>query len=136
MNYNDLRLKDNLDINHKRLRCNEYVASELTKEFSKKINRIISLGNRATMQNYKDMFKFPGNILIQKMHSSGILRYDENINDMNFFSKFKWTSKGPHSLGNKNDNNIGIKNRGLDPSFAGNVDMLVCGNSDIKVALL
>lgn len=94
MNYNELRLKDNLNLNTKRLRCNEYVASELNKEFSKRLNRIIGYGNRATMQNYKDMFKFPGNILIQKMHSSGILRYDENINDMNFFSRFKFTNKG------------------------------------------
>ena len=94
MNYNELRLKDNMDLNNKRLRANEYIGSELTKEFSKRLHRVLSLGNRATMQNYKDMFKFPGNILIQKMHSSGILRYDENINDMNFFSRFKFTNKG------------------------------------------
>lgn len=94
MNYNDLRLKDNMNLNNKRLRCNEYIASELTKEFSKKLTRVMSLGNRANIQHFKDMFKFPGNILIQKMHSSGILRYDENINDMNFFSKFKFTTKG------------------------------------------
>ena len=40
------------------------------------------------------VFKFPGDILIQKMHSSGILRFDDSVNDMNFWSKFKYTSKG------------------------------------------
>lgn len=49
---------------------------------------------------------------------------------MNFWSQFKFTSKGPHSLGGNNSNNIGIKYRGLHPSMLGQVDVLVCGNSD------
>lgn len=64
------------------------------------------------------------------MHSSGILRFDDNINDMNFFSKFKVTSKGPHSLGGRNSNNINMVNRGLHPSYIGRFDLWVCGNSD------
>ena len=43
------------------------------------------------------------------MHSSGILRFNDNVNDMSFWSKFKFTNKGPHSLGGNNSNNIGIK---------------------------
>ena len=35
-----------------------------------------------------------------------------------------------HSLGGKNSNNIGIRYRGIHPSFLGNLDVLVCGNSD------
>ena len=46
------------------------------------------------------------------MHTSGILRFDESVNDMSFFSRFKFTNKGPHSLGGKNSNNIGIRYRG------------------------
>ena len=46
------------------------------------------------------------------MHSSGILRFDDTINDMDFFSKFKYTTKGPNSLGGKNSNNISIRYRG------------------------
>lgn len=66
--FNTLRLKDNLDLKNKRLRCNEYVASLLTKEFSKRLRKIFSLGDKATIDNYRDVFKFPGDILIQKMH--------------------------------------------------------------------
>ena len=47
-------------------------------------------------------------ILLQKMHQSGILRFDDNVNDMNFWSRLKFTNKGPHSLGGNNSNNIGI----------------------------
>lgn len=67
-NYNELRLKDNLSLDNKRLRCNEYVASLLTMEFSKRLNKIITLGNKATMDDFLNMFKFGGQILIQKMH--------------------------------------------------------------------
>lgn len=129
-NFNELRMKDNLSLDNKRLRCNEYVASLLTQEFSKRLNRIITLGAKATLADFSDMFRFSGVILIQKMHSSGILRFNDTINDMDFFSRFKYTTKGPHSLGGKNSNNISIRYRGIHPSFLGNIDLLVCGNSD------
>lgn len=58
--FNDLRMKDVLSLNNKRLRCNEYIASLLTLEFSNRLYRIISLGSKATMDNFKDIFKFPG----------------------------------------------------------------------------
>ena len=58
--FNTLRLKDNCDLANKRLRCNEYIASLLTKEFSKRLNRIISLGDKVTIDNIKELFKFPG----------------------------------------------------------------------------
>lgn len=67
------------------------------------------------------------------MHSSGILRFDDNVNDMNFWSKLKYTNKGPHSLGTNNSNNIGIRYRDLHPSMLGEIDVLVCGNSDPRV---
>lgn len=128
--FNELRLKDNLDLKNKRLRCNEYIASLMTKEFSKRLNRILSKRDKAMYQHYQELFKFPGDILIQKLHNSGILRFDDSVNDMTFFSKTKYTTKGPHSLGNKNSNNVGIKYRSLHPSFLGYIDILVCGNSD------
>ena len=58
--FNELRMKDNMNIENKRLRCNEYIASLLTQEFSKKLNRIMSLGGKATIDNLREIFKFPG----------------------------------------------------------------------------
>lgn len=125
-----LRMKDNLSLDSKRLRCNEYIASLMTLEFSNRLSRIISLGDKATINNYIDLFHFAGDILIQKMHSSGVLRFDDTVNDMSFWSKFKYTTKGPHSLGGKNAKNINIKYRDLHPSYMSNIDCFVCGNSD------
>jgi hypothetical protein len=89
--FNELRLKDNCDLDSKRLRCNEYIASLLSKEFSKRLNRIISMGDKATIESMREIFKFNGDVLITKMHSSGILRFDDSVNDLNFFSKYKFT---------------------------------------------
>lgn len=128
--YNTLRLKDNLSLDNKRLRCKETVSSLMTLEFSKRLNRLIALGEKASIENYKELFKWPGNLLITKLFQSGLLSFDDSVNDLTFFKKFKYTNKGPQSLGNKNGNNVGSRYRSIHPSFIGNIDVLVCGNSD------
>lgn len=97
-NYHDLWSKDNLSMVHKRLRCKEYVGSFVTAEISKKINRIVSLGDKATIKDYLSMFKFPEDIFITKLYSSGVLRYAETNSDMDFSNKFKFTKKGEYML--------------------------------------
>lgn len=96
--YNDLRLKDNMDLGNKRLRSPEIISSLFTLNLSTRLNRLMSLGKKATMGNYKELFSFPGDILIQLINSSGIQRYNDVINDLDFFTMFKYTIKGPNSL--------------------------------------
>lgn len=128
--YNMLRLKDNLSLDNKRLRCNEVIASLFTKELSNRLRRIMTLGENATVKNYQEFFKWSGDMLITTLFNSGILAFDDSNNDMDFFKQFKYTTKGPQSLGNKNGNNVGSRYRSIHPSFIGNIDVLVCGNSD------
>ena len=92
--YNDLRMKDNMDLRNKRLRSNDILSALMTQEFSTRLNRIMSLGKKATIDNYRELFSFPGDILIQAVNSAGIQRYNDVINDMNFFSRCKFTIKG------------------------------------------
>lgn len=127
MHFDDLRKKDNLDLNNRRLRCNEYVAALLTTTFSERVNRVISMGSKATLAKVKDIFKFPGDILITQLHKSGLLRYDDKVNDLDFFGKLRITMKGPNSLGGTNENNISAKYRGIAPSYIGRIDLNVCG---------
>jgi len=54
----------------------------------------------------------------------------DKINDMDFFSKLRYTIKGPNSIGGKNDNRISKKYRDIHPSYIGKLDINVCGNSD------
>ena len=58
-NFFDLWSKDNLSFINKRLRRNEYVASFITAEISKRINRIVSLGDKITIRDMLNAFKFP-----------------------------------------------------------------------------
>lgn len=58
-NFFDLWSKDNLSFINKRLRRNEYVASFITAEISKRINRIVSLGDKITIRDVLNAFRFP-----------------------------------------------------------------------------
>ena len=92
--------------------------------------RYFQINNKVTIDILKDIFKFSGDVISQQLHKSGLFRYDDRINDMDFFNKFKYTIKGPNSLGGKNDKNIAIKYRNAYPSYIGKIDINVCGTSD------
>ena len=129
-NFVELKKKDNLNFDNKRLRCNEYIAALLVRTLNERVNRIIALGSKVTMNNIKEIFKFPGDIIVSQLHNSGLLRYDDRVNDMDYFTKLRVTMKGPNSLGANNENNIATKYRGLDPSMIGRLDLNVVGTSD------
>lgn len=90
-NYPEYRLKDNCDLANKRLRCNECMSALLTKEFSRRLNRIISMGKKANVDNIKEIFKFSGELFINLLHKSGILRSNDAVNDMTFWTRLKYT---------------------------------------------
>lgn len=131
-NFHTLWAKDNLAMEHKRLRCNEYISSFITAEISKRINRLVSLGDKATIKEYLKMFNFPENIFIIKLHGSGVLRYSETYSDMDYENFFKYTKKGPNSLGNNDFRRIPIRQRSLHPSMLGYIDIAETSNSDPK----
>lgn len=129
-NYHVLWSKDNLSMENKRLRCNETAGTFMTAEVSKRINRIVSLGDKATIKDYLKMFRFPEDIFLTKLYSSGILRYCEINSDIDFGARYKYTKKGPNSLGNNNDRRIPIRQRTLHPSMLGYIDLVDTSNSD------
>ena len=61
--YNDLRMKDNMDLANKRLRSNEIISSLLTQDWSNRLNRIMSFGKKADLENYRELFSFPGDVI-------------------------------------------------------------------------
>jgi len=137
LEFNQLRAKDSNSLYNQRLRVNEYIASLLTIEFSTRLRKILKKGSNATLQDLTDFFKFDSFLLIQKFHSSGILRFDESINDMSkFFCKFRYTTKGPHSIGGKGtqggkaNSDVSLDKRWIHPSSVGLTDLTVCSSSD------
>lgn len=129
-NYHTLWAKDNLSMINKRLRCKEYIGSFVTAEVSKRINRIVSLGDKATIKEFLNLFKFPEDIFITKLYSSGVLRYSETNSDMDFGSKFKMTKKGPNALGANDSRRIPIRQRALHPTMLGYMDIADTSSSD------
>ena len=132
-NYKAFKSKDNLNIINKRLRCNEYVASLLNLVISEKIKSFINKTCKTpadVVDKYINLFKYRGTELITKAHSSGLIKTDDIVNDMDFFQKLKVTTKGPNSLGSKNSRNISAVFRSLHPSHIGRLDLNVCSASE------
>ena len=71
-----------------------------------------------------------GKEIISQMHSSGLIRSDDSVNDMDMFQKLKFTRKGPNSLGNKNSRNISSEQRAINPSEIGIDSLFTCSASD------
>jgi len=69
-NYNELRKKDNMDLTNKRLRCNEYIVSLLTKAFNE----------RMTLDTHNAMSSAIGWAVIHAMISDAI-RYARGVDD-------------------------------------------------------
>lgn len=132
-NYNELKSKKIMDITNKRLRDNEYIASLLTQTLSNKLYRAMNKIKKKQSQNLdtlEEIFSFKGDILITELYNSGLFKYDDLVNDMDFFNKLKYTIKGPNSQGGSTGKTIATCQRGIDPSFVGRVDLNVVGNSD------
>lgn len=132
-NYNELKSKKMMDVNNKRLRDNEYIASLLSSTLSDRLYRAMSKVKRSGCKNLdalEQIFSFKGDILITKLYDSGLFKYDDVVNDMDFFNKLKYTIKGPNSQGGKTGKTLSTLQRGIDPSFIGKIDLNVTGNSD------
>lgn len=132
MNYNDLKNKKMMDITNKRLRDNEYIASLMTNELSRKLYRVMGKAKKpqAGLFTIKELFSFKGDILINELYNSGLFKYDDVVNDMDFWNKLKFTIKGPNSQGGNSGKTLQTCQRGTDPSFIGRIDLNVVGNSD------
>ena len=133
MNYNELKSKRIMDITNKRLRDNEYIASLMTRDLSNSLYRIMSKVRKPQSRNLntlEELFSFRGDILINNLYNSGLFKFDDVVNDMDFFNKLKYSIKGPNSQGGSSGKTIATCQRGIDPSFVGRIDLNVVGNSD------
>lgn len=69
-------------------------------------------------------------LFITKLYSSGVLRYSETNSDMDMGNRFKFTKKGPNSLGNQDNRRIPVRQRQLHPSMLGYIDIADTSSSD------
>ena len=121
-NFSSLKKKSGIDLINKRLRMNEYIASYLAKEISKKVNRILAQ-DRVSLDYMERQFNMKQDILITELQTSPLLRFDDTVNDMDILGALKYSIKGPSSLGEKNSRSINIKYKAIHPSQIGKIDV-------------
>ena len=127
--YSNLRKKNNNDMLNKRLRYNSFIAALFTQVLSDRLNRVINKGNRLDMATLKDIFSFQGSILTSLLHKSGLLRFDDIINDMSFWNWYRYSVKG-NSGQSSSGKTITKNQRKLNPSLLGCIDLTAIGSSD------
>lgn len=128
-NYTELKAKDNMDLKYKRVRNEEYQASYIIPTLNKRMTRFLNQDNK-TIGDVEDLVKIKQKELVTRSISSktGLLRYDNSVNDMDFFTRLKFTMKGPNAIGNSSA--VKIEYRGVHPSYIGREDVTSCGSSD------
>lgn len=135
--YDEIREKDNLDFNNKRLRDSEQISSLINESISFRIKTLISTETdlpEKVIDKYKRFFNWTGNELISRMHFSDIVRTENGVNDMDMFSRLKYTKKGANALGNKNSRNISAEQRALHPSEIGKDSPCTCSAGEPGLA--
>lgn len=135
MNFDALKSRNNMDINNKRIRKNEYIVmSSLGKKVAENINKLIEKKSKSkmnTMDTLLELFNFPSDIILSGMkNASDVIKSDEIVNDMSFLQDMEYSSKGPNSLGENSSKMISAKYRYLHPSHLGVLDLNVSSNSD------
>ena len=128
-----LRAKDNMDIMNKRLRRAEVIGSLVNGIISEKIKRFINTTVKTEerlIDQYNNLFSYKGTEVISKVHRSGLAKWDDAVNDLDLFNRFKVTLTGPNAIGNKNPRNISAKQKSLDVSQIGILGLDICGSSN------
>ncbi len=129
-NFQDIKLKDNLDLKNKRLRLAEYIAGYFSRKISYMTYRILNRNKLLDLDYIESCLQIQPNEIINKLIKSPLLRYDNNVNDMDFFNALKYSSKGPSSLGENGSGSINIKYRGIHHSHIARLDLNTCSSSD------
>ena len=128
-NFDEFKKKDNNDINSKRLRLNECIGSITSSRMGKSVNRILSKGDKASLDEVVGILKISPNLIFRLLYKSPLITFNDIVNDMDFFNKFKFTVKGPNAIGKQSERKITARDRGVPISSIGKIDVDVCSSS-------
>ena len=128
-NFDEFKKKDNNDISTNRLRLRESISALTSIRMGNSVNRILSLGTKVQLSDVMDMLKVPPNIILRALYKSQLIKYNDIVNDMDFFNGFKYTIKGPQAIGKSTDRKVTARDRGVAMSSIGKIDPDVCSSS-------
>ena len=129
--YNNLRIKDNLNILTKKLRCSEYIAAIYAAKLSRGIYRISDKGKTAELSTIRKVLITHPLYLINQMTSNQLINFRGMVTDMDSLLAMKFTYKG--EAGIKTISNayklLHVSNLGvLDPDASSPSDPGVSGS--------
>ncbi len=139
LDFDQLKNRNNMDLNNKRIRKNEYIVlSSLGKKISENINKLIEKKSKSklnTMDTLLELFNFGSDIIVAGMRNIGdLIKADELVNDMTMLQDLYFSAKGPNSLGEQSSKIISQKYRNIHPSYVGRIDINVSSNSDVGMS--
>lgn len=137
--FDNLHIRDNTDVNSKRVRRNEYIVkSSLGRKISENINKVIpklSDSRQNSMDTLLEIFNFGSNIILNGMKNlNDLIKPDEIVNDLSVLQKLAYSTKGPEALGENSTKNVMLSIRDIHPSFAGKIDPNCSSNSDVGMS--
>jgi len=127
--FSNLMTKNNLDINNKRLRKVEYIASIYTEKLYRSIIRITGRKKDLDLSALETAIKIKPMHIIRGLTKLQVISYRNCVNDFDILNTLKYTFKGPNGIGNNTDR-ISKEYRQVHISHMGKLDINSSGNTD------
>lgn len=126
----NLRLKNNLDISTKRVRCPEYIASLYAMKLVQGIYRLSDQKARVTLESIRKVLLINPNYLIDAICKCNLVNYRNLSNDLDAITALKYTFKGISGLGQKGNKSVPEVYKTIDVSQVGILDLDSSPKSD------
>lgn len=120
--YAALRLKDNLDVLTKKVRCAEYIAAMYATKLTTSLYRLSNNGNRSDLKTIKRNIYIQPMYLINQITKSQLITFRNTVTDMDSVIPLKFTYKGISGIGEGKNSSIPDQFRLLDISNMGILD--------------
>ena len=120
--FSELRLRNNLDITTKRIRCPEYIASLYAMKILQGLYRI-SEGKHVKMNKIKQAIFTAPMTLISQITKCTLVNYSNLVSDNDAINVLKFTYKGPSGLGDTDNSAVPEIYRYVHYSNYGIIDM-------------
>lgn len=109
---------------NKRLRKNEVISTIITALVSDKLKKMFKFGCMIKMTDIQPLVKFSPDCIRRKMYDLGTVHPIDFANDLDYYHFYRYTKKGPNSLGRMDRHKITFINKQMNPSMIGKQDLV------------
>lgn len=128
--FHSLMLKDNLNIQIKRLRISEYIASFYGAKLTKGIHLLSNAGKKIKVNTIKKHINIKPNFLITQLTRTNLVKYINVVDDSDSFQALSYTFKGVQGIGENKMNAISESQKRLHPTSMFILDSSTSNKSD------